>query len=461
MKKTLLLLLLCSLTTGLSAQNILSYEDESKIGDAYANPGDTARVVIRCHESTPLMFYSRADGGFVNPVNVTKEGSYNLYDLNFRTDAAEVELNLLSRRVLLVSSQNYNNLEIPLNLVSKQCVKLKVFDPNDNKLNTPYIRLRNEAFEEFKALNYAKARQLFYQASLMSDANKSESTQNLNMVDSVMSFREKADEAYNKGSFYEAYQYYDKVIALNNDDTYANQRRLDSSNQFRSTCELAYMKAEMLYDQKQYAQAKEQYQIMIDEKCSEHLPVYSTVQARIRLIDDLLRSKKEHATVITYEYAKDTPIGIHYGKYKEHKWGGFFQLDMNQKIFEAIRSNATFGDKPEANLSFGWTVKLIKPVWLFFGPGVTGKMYYGEFQEEKFPTKDYSDTSEIDRANLIADADLTKANVGVAISPVIGLLVKYSYFAVRATYQYRFSIDKNLEDFIGKQRFSFGVGFAF
>ena len=55
----------------------------------------------------------------------------------------------------------------------------------------------------------------------------------------------------------------------------------------------------------------------------------------------------------------------------------------------------------------------------------------------------------------------TKVNTSFAISPVVGLLVKYSYFAVRATYQYRFSLKKELEDFMGKSFFSFGIGLAF
>ena len=48
-----------------------------------------------------------------------------------------------------------------------------------------------------------------------------------------------------------------------------------------------------------------------------------------------------------------------------------------------------------------------------------------------------------------------------AISPVLGITIKYSYFAIRATYQYRWSIVKDLQDFIGNSRFSVGVGVAF
>ena len=55
----------------------------------------------------------------------------------------------------------------------------------------------------------------------------------------------------------------------------------------------------------------------------------------------------------------------------------------------------------------------------------------------------------------------TKMNLGLAVSPVIGLTVKYSYFALRITYQYRWSIQKDLKDFIGDSRISIGAGVSF
>ena len=463
MKKTLFLLVLCALALGTSAQNNLVYEDESVQGDAYANSGDTARVVIRCHESMPLTFYSRADGGYVEPFEVRKEGSYDLYDFRLPTDAVDDELKLLARRVFIISAKNHNNLEMPLKLSPKEYVKMRVFDPDDNKLNSPYIRLRNEAYTEFKNLNYTKARQLFQQAALMSDADINESKINLNLVDSVIYYREKADMAYNNAQFLDAYRYYARVAALNSDDTYAVTRRQESNNHYKSNCDVAYTKAEYLFNEKRYAEAKTQYQIMMDERCYENIPIYSSVEGRIQLIDEILRSKKNHSTVLTYEWAKDTPYGLHVGKYKERKWGGFFQIDCNKQLLEAIRSNATFGDKPEVNLSFGWTVKLIKPVWLFFGPGATAKLYYGEFKKDTYPTKDYAAESIVDRNNLeeMSDDYLDKINAAFAVSPVIGLVVKYSYFAIRGTYQYRFSVKKELEDYLVKNRFSVGIGFAF
>ena len=54
-----------------------------------------------------------------------------------------------------------------------------------------------------------------------------------------------------------------------------------------------------------------------------------------------------------------------------------------------------------------------------------------------------------------------KANLAFAVSPVVGITAKYSYFAVRLTYQYRWSVQKDLQDFMGPSRVSVGVGVAF
>lgn len=180
------------------------------------------------------------------------------------------------------------------------------------------------------------------------------------------------------------------------------------------------------------------------------------------------------------KYLKDSPIGFSYGKYNMHKAGGFFNMSLNKQVFDMMRSNCAIPDMPEMNLSFGWTLKVVNPVWVFFGPGVTAKCYYGDYKkndsdiDEIFPGADgipndpngvLKPSSEYGSANskkqAIYTENDTKANLGWAISPVIGICVKYSYFAVRLTYQYRFAMDSNLKDFIGKQRIGIGVGISY
>ena len=157
-------------------------------------------------------------------------------------------------------------------------------------------------------------------------------------------------------------------------------------------------------------------------------------------------------------------------------------MDFNKYVFDAIRKDCRYGqeDFPELNLAFGWTVKIANPVWIHFGPGFTGKMYYGTYLDKKYPkigygqedwqyldTKEMGDESILGQAGQLKEAPekyqdaWTKANLAFAISPVFGITAKYSYFALRLTYQYRWSVEKDLQDFIGNSRFSVGIGIAF
>jgi hypothetical protein len=107
-------------------------------------------------------------------------------------------------------------------------------------------------------------------------------------------------------------------------------------------------------------------------------------------------------------------------------------------------------------------------------------MYYGTYQDKKYPKKgfgkeewDILEKMKMGDEEVLATASelqeifeqykegWTKANFASAISPVIGITVKYNYFAIRATYQYRWAIQKDLQDFIGPSRLSFGIGVAF
>ena len=125
-------------------------------------------------------------------------------------------------------------------------------------------------------------------------------------------------------------------------------------------------------------------------------------------------------------------------------------------------------------MSFGWTVKIANPVWIHVGPGFTGKMYYGTYLKKVFPEVGYGEDSKLDAKKMGTDLSLpkdeapdayedgwTKANYAIAVSPVIGVTVKYSYFALRLTYQYRWSVESKLQDFIGRNRLLIGAGIAF
>ncbi len=470
-KKTLLMV--CFILTGsmLHAQNVLEVQDVSQPNDVYSSPNDEAAILIRCHQSIPLKFVSSMDKS-ADPFRTELQGSDSIYYIAFPTG------NRYRGRQLTIYSSGYIPVYIDLDLQPKQLLSFKVTDPNALVDAGCYRTHRNKGMDEIKNSNYDEARNQFIVARECSDCDRKENEENIALADSLIMFRKKGDAAYELLDYVTAGDYYSKILALNAYDNYASNRNTLCVQNYTEECTSFFTKAEFYYTEKEYDKAKELYQKVVDKDCRN----MSLAIERLNSISSLQRAKKDHARVFSYEYRIDVPFGFSYGKYNMHKAGGFFQMDFNKYVFDAMRKDCRYGqDKfPELNMSFGWTVKIANPVWIHFGPGFTGKMYYGTYAEKKYPKKGYGleeliylNLKEMGTEEILAQATKlneapeqykdawTKANFAFAISPVIGLTVKYSYFALRLNYQYRWSIEKDLQDFIGNSRFSVGVGIAF
>ena len=449
------------------AQNILEVKDISQPNDVYSSANNEAAVIIRCHQSIPLSFVSSMDKS-AEPFRRELQGSDSVYYIAFPTG------NRYRGRELTISSPSYYSVSIPLELQPKQLLSFQITDPNSLVDAGCYRGHRNKGVEEIKNSNYEEARNQFIVARDCSDCDKEENEANIALADSLILFRQKGDAAFKLLDYVTAGDFYSKILALNAYDTYASNRNALCAQNFTEECSTLFSKAEYYYSEKEYDKAKELYEKVIAKECRN----MTIAVDRLNAISSLQRAKKDHARVVTYEYRKDVPFGLSYGKYNMHKVGGFFQMDFNSTVFDAVRSDCKYGDEkfPELNLSFGWTVKIASPVWIHFGPGVTGKMYYGTYKDKKYPKIGYGEKELLDTNLMGDDLDLTKykeeapeaykdawtkANLAFAISPVIGLTVKYSYFALRLTYQYRWSVQKDLKDFMGDSRLSVGAGIAF
>lgn len=449
------------------AQNVFEVKDISQPNDVYSSADDEAALVIRCHQSIPLKFSSSMDKS-AEPFRSEIQGSDSVYYIAFPTG------NRYRGRELTISSPGFFPIVIQLDLQPKQLLSLQVTDPNALVDAGCYRGHRNKGVEEIKNSNYEEARNQFIVARNCSDCDKDENEANIALTDSLILYRQKGDAAFRLLDYVTAGNFYSKILALNAYDTYASNRNTLCVQNFSEECSTLFTKAEYYYTEKEYDKAKELYEKVVEKECRN----MTLAVDRLNGINSLSRAKKDHARVFTYEDRKDVPIGFSYGKYNMHKAGGFFQMDLNTEVFDAARSDCKYGDEkfPELNMSFGWTVKIANPVWIHFGPGVTGKMYYGTYLDKKYPKKGYGENDLLDTKEMGTDLDLTKykdappeeykdgwtkANFAVAISPVIGLTVKYSYFALRVTYQYRWSIQKDLKDFMGDSRLSVGAGIAF
>lgn len=470
-KKTFLLVCFILIGSMLHAQNILEVEDVSQPNDVYSSPNDEAAILVRCHQSIPLRFVSSMDKS-ATPFRTELQGSDSIYYIAFPTG------NRYRGRQLTISSPGYIPVYVELDLQPKQLLSFKVSDPNTLVDAGCYRTHRNKGVNEIKNSNYDEARNQFIVARECSDCDKKENEENIALTDSLIMFRKKGDAAFELLDYVTAGEYYSKILALNAYDNYASNRNTLCVQNYTEECTSFFTKAEFYFSEKEFDKAEELYQKIVDKDCRNK----SLALERLNSISSLKRAKTDHARVFTYEIRKDVPLGFSYGRYNMHKAGGFFQMDFNKNVFDAMRKDCRYGQEefPELNLAFGWTVKIANPVWIHFGPGFTGKMYYGTYLDKKFPKKGYGqedwqylDTKEMGDESILAQAGQlkdapeqyqdawTKSNFGIAISPVFGITAKYSYFALRLTYQYRWAIEKDLQDFIGNSRFSVGVGVAF
>ena len=464
-KKLLLLACLFLVANMACAQKVLEVKDISQPNDVYSSTADEAAVIIRCHQSIPLRFVSSMDKS-ADPFRTELQGSDSVYYIAFPTG------NRYRGRELTAFSRGYASVIISLELQPKQLLSFQISDPNSLVDAGCYREHRNKGMLEVKNANYEEARNQFMLAKECSDCNQIENDGNITMVDSLIFYRKEADFALKLLDYKEAGNYYSRIIALNSYDNYASDRlNLCVQSQLQE-CSTLFTKAEFYFTEKEYDRAKEIYEKIIDKECSSmHIAT-----ERLNSIISLQKAKKDHARVFTYEWLKNAPFGFSFGKYNMHKVGGFFQMHFNKVVFDAIRSECMYGDEefPELNMSFGWTVKIANPVWIHVGPGFTGKMYYGTYLKKVYPEVGYGEDSKLDAKKMGTDLSLpkdeapdayedgwTKANYAIAVSPVIGVTVKYSYFALRLTYQYRWSVESKLQDFIGRNRFLIGAGIAF
>lgn len=464
MKRFLLFSVIAFLATSFAfAQKILqANEVPSELGAAYMNkPGEfRARVDVKCINDIPLEFETQCDKDEDMRLVKESDGVETTYSLYFDADPSVKEY---TTRLLTISSPGYDDIYYSLaNLLSGQWITINVTDPNITVNTGCYNEHRNKGVLEIKNMNYSEAKREFLVASQCAEANQTENDANIALADSLTLYRAQAENALKLLDYRMASSYFEKIISLNPYDSYAMEQNARCITTFRNDCDVIYNQAEFYYNEHEYAKAQDLYQQLLDRGCNYELQA----NTRLQNISKNARSRKDHAHVITYEWMKDCPIGLHTGTYNMHKAGGWFYINLNPKIFDAIRNECEYQNPaveenikyPEANIAFGWTIKIKNPVWIHFGPGFTGKFYYGKYKKDHYP---YNKKNEDKEDPLETHEDLKHFNIAPAISPMVGITVKYSYFAARVSYQYRFTLKKGLQDFMEPHRISVGIGVAF
>lgn len=431
----------------LNAQKQLSITDVSTPNDVHScHEKKEFKAVFRCNKALSLSFVSNFHtNGKIDILSETVDtvGNQLVYTLIF---PSEQKGTTLDGRKLSIYADGFDRYDMSrFNFPTHTKKVFEVEDPYA-QLQNPYYSALNKASEYFAAGNYtdAKAQYLITKETPEYLLNYTMIDHNIEMIDSITGLIDAADKAFADIKYMEAMKLYTQILKLNPSDTYVEKKAQECSIAHANDCMSYYQMAEDMYNKGELESAKEYYTKVIDSDCN----FKSMATSKLLMVEKMLQTEKNKERFLTYEYHKDVPIGFSFGKCKNKGSGGFFSLRTNSNTIKLMRNEPSLDLFPEVNVSFGWTRKIVAPVWIFFGPGYTGMGSYSLREsaigkaETELENKDYS---------------FKWRN---AISPEIGLILKLWHFNLKYSFQYRFALDSADEDYIGEMRHYIGVGFC-
>ncbi len=436
----LIFLLLIVTFTTTYAQRTLEVKEKTEALSVFTDKNTSidntawqAGVTISCSTTLFLSFASNIDKS-VDVYKIEEKGGLSFYYLRFivgKYKGASYE-----NRILEIFARDFRPLRLALELKPSEFRHFEVYDPNATVGVGCFYQHYNEGVELFKKSFYAEALEKFQLSMNCTDKPEDVNVKaKIAIIDSIQTIKKRADYLFDMLNYRDALENYQRILSYNSEDRYASTRLNESRIKFVEVCNNYYYNAENYFFNGKYLEAKKLYQIVLEQACNK------SVEANLRLIEirNAEADRNQRVQAILYEFAPNTPLGISAGKYSENKICGYFSMRLNKDLFEAIRKDYELAKKPEINISFGWTIKVYKPVWIFFGPGYTGKA-----------TWDYRKSK-----------DDPKIDIHNAISPEIGLLGKIGPVALRYTLQYRFALEKEQQDYIKKFKHVIGIGVCF
>jgi tetratricopeptide (TPR) repeat protein len=433
--KASILIILLFITFCVFAQRPLEYEDISKENETYPLGKNTfAHVTISA--KADFRPYFKSGDRLQTPAKTDTLGGKVYYHLHLDVPQPG------TRKTVEINVSGFSPLDIPLVLDANRWYRYNIYDP-DSTIVDCYNQLMREGMNLFTSGMYEEAQEKYLSVKRCSEIEDMEKVnKQITLIDSIQKWSVLADAAFARSDYSYAIKGFQHILENNPKDSYNRIRLIEAQQQQTKDCAALFGMAENYFEDKDYKSAKPLYEQVVEKSCNESSSALEKLQK--------IRSKGQLSHSLTYEYADNVPIGLSTGNYKEHKAGGYFTLRFNPDLFELIRTDGDEELKPELNVSFGWTLKVVKPVWIFFGPGYTGVGQYVYAAE-----------------NINKEKDST-LKICSAISPEVGLLGKIPLgrnakvgITLRYTFQYRFAIDKEYDEYIGKTKHVFGIGLCF
>ena len=432
--------MICCLCQTAFAQRVLDFRDKTEALSVFSDKepevinagGAQAGITVYCSNTLSLSFESNVDK-VVDVYNQEERGGLNYYYIRFtvgRFKGANYD-----GRILEALVPGFLPLKIKIDLSPSTSKTYEIYDPNATVGVGCFYENYNTATELFRNSMYNEAKEKFKLSKECTDYQESANVDYiLEAIDSMFVIRARGDYYNNTYNYKEALDAYQKAFGYNSSDQYVVARRKEMLDKINDLCTNYFHEAESYFYQNKYVKAQQLYEKMLDLSCSAN-----NKEANLRLLEirRFLSDRQQRAQVVLYEFAENAPIGLSHGRYTQTRFSSYTSLRFNPELFQAIGKKDDADAKPEINLSFGWNRMVIKEVGFFAGLGYTG---VGQWDYEN------------------EDPQFTLYH---AVSPEAGVLFKLGPVALRYTFQYRYSLDSEFKDYIGKIRHVGGIGICF
>lgn len=386
------------------------------------------QAIFRCSKKINLHFSSDSDkDGDVQP-SCESTANENIYRINFPAHSKKYK-----NRVLTIEAAGFSKVRLPrFNFGNHETVEYSLRNPYDKEDN-PFYRSQAQGDSLMGKFNYDEAHNAYSRCKMFpeykEESNKHVIDKQLEKIDSIQSWRQMGDKYMENMRYKDAARMFKKIYDEIPDDPVSHTKWNESMTKFDSYCSEYMSQAESHFKNHEYKKAKEFYQNIINMQCGNA----QTAREQIRLCDAKINARMNHNHFILWEFGlKDNqadypnmalPLGITIGNCRPRRGGGYWSVRTHMDAFKMINTlnrEKEHGLKSEANMSVGGTGHIYAPggmkpgLWYHIGLGYTGCGI------------DLDETSDKDRYKWKH-----------AVSPEAGLIFKWTYFALKYTFQYR------------------------
>jgi len=367
MRTAIFVTLLFSVICGY-AQRPLEYENQSRENEVYALGRNTyTRVTISADKDMQPLFNSMQT--WLTPVEteILNDLIHHHVHINTRNPMT---------RNLQVSISGFTPLNIDLGTPQpNQWLRYHVFDPDITVVDC-FNQLMREGDSFFRSGMYEDARIKYESIKIICSQVDDEDRINrrIAQIDSILMWFNLGEIDFARSNYIGFIEHFGKIFRENPGDDYIRNRITEVRLKIIEDCRITFRLAENYFDARDFTNAMLLYERVVANSCTE------SALALEKMHD--IRARMQRQQVFVYEFSKNTPIGFSTGSYRRHRSGGYFSMRFSPNVFELLRSEKTDSIfLSELNVSFGWTIRTIYPVWLFFTPfGYTGILQYEDWK---------------------------------------------------------------------------------